>query len=259
MPRRAGRCIEPFVGSGAVTLNFGRPRNLLADTNRDLMSVYEMLKEHGEDFIEHCSTLFVPENNARDAFYALRAEFNRSTEARRKAALFVFLNRHGYNGLCRYNSRGELNVPFGRYANPRFPRERMQVFGTFLQDCELRHADFRDVIAESGSDDFVYCDPPYIPASETANFTAYAPNGFTARDHHDLAACCQAAAERGACVVISNHDTPLTRDLYRDADECIELSVARRISCHSDTRSPARELLVVFRPRVPALNPPAAA
>jgi DNA adenine methylase len=260
-PRGAGRCVEPFVGSGTVALNLGFPRSLLADANRDLVAVFSILQREGEAFIECCAPLFVPENNSRDAFYALRDEFNETTDARRKAALFVFINRHGYNGLCRYNLRGQLNVPFGRYINPQFPRERMRNFHAFLQTCEVRHADFRDVMRSTGTDDFVYCDPPYVPASETANFTTYARDGFSTRDHADLVTCCRDAAARGAWVAVSNHDSPMTRELYREADECHELTVARRISCVTETRHAARELLVVFRPRTSTngTEPPEAA
>jgi DNA adenine methylase len=251
-PPEAKRLVEPFVGSGAVGLNLGYPRNVLADANGDVISVYTALQREGDAFIECCAPLFVAENNCSSAFYALREEFNRTDDPRRKAALFVFLNRHGYNGLCRYNTKGKFNAPFGRYDGPRLPRDRMRVFHTFLQRCELRHADFRDVMAGTGTGDFVYCDPPYVPASATANFTGYARAGFTHADQLELAACCRAAAARGAYVLISNHDTPGTRELYRDADECHELVVARRISCKSATRMPARELLVVFRPRASA-------
>ena len=260
-PRGAQRCVEPFVGSGTVALNLGLSQNLLADTNHDLMSVYAILQQEGGTFIEACAPLFAPANNSKEAFHALRDEFNGTTDARRKAALFIFLNRHGYNGLCRYNTKGRLNVPFGRYEHPQFPRARMRTFHAFLQTCELQHADFRVVMTRTTAGDFVYCDPPYLPASDTANFTTYARDGFSARDHADLVQCCREASARGAWVVVSNHDTPVTRELYRDADNFHELSVARRISCQSETRHHVRELLAVFRPRgqTTGTDPPEAA
>lgn len=248
-PPTARRLIEPFVGSGAVALNLDYPDNLLADANADLVDVYRTLRREGPAFIERCAPLFTPRNNARRAYYAFRDEFNTTRDARRKAALFVYLNRHGYNGLCRYNGRGQLNVPFGRYVRPRLQQEAMQVFHHFLRKCQVRHADFRAVMAEAGRGDFVYCDPPYVPASATANFTSYARNGFGAADQIALAECAHAAVARGAWVVISNHDGPETRELYRHADACQELLVPRRISCVGNQRTPARELLVVFRPR----------
>ena len=222
--------------------------------------MFSILRQEGEPFIAECARLFVPENNCKAAFHALRDEFNRTSDLRRKAALFIFLNRHGYNGLCRYNTKGRLNVPFGRYHHPQFPRERMRIFHRFLQTCDLEHSDFRAVMAHAGAGDFVYCDPPYLPASDTANFTTYARDGFTTSDHADLVASCRAASARGAWVVVSNHDTAVTRELYRDADELRELSVARRISCHSETRTHVRELLAVFHPRASTgTDPPDAA
>jgi DNA adenine methylase len=240
------------VGSGAVALNLAHRHNVIADANADLIAVYRRLQQEGDAFIESCAPLFTPENNSAAAFYRLRDEFNTTTDAWRKAALFVYLNRHGYNGLCRYNARGRFNAPFGRYDNPRLPRERMRTFHAFLQRCDVRHADFREIVSDTGPGDFVYCDPPYVPASATANFTGYAQHGFTARDQLELVDCCRAAAARGACVVVSNHDTAATRDYYRDADERHELLVPRRISCDSANRAAARELLVAFRPRVAA-------
>lgn len=248
-PQGARRFIEPFAGSGTVALNLGYAQNLLADTNRDLIALFTALQREGETFVNYCAPLFSPEHNTSAAFYALREEFNATRNPRRKAALFVFLNRHGYNGLCRYNTKGKFNAPFGRYEGPRFPRERMLAFHAFLQRCELRRADFRAVMAGAAEGDFVYCDPPYVPASATANFTTYSQHGFGSRDQRDLAECCRAAADRGACVAISNHDTPETRQLYDGADEHQELLVPRRISCDSANRTSARELLVVFRPR----------
>ena len=250
VPRSATRLIEPFVGGGAVALNLGLPTGLLADTNPDLIDVYARLRESAESFVAECAALFTEAGNSAETYYERRKEFNGATDRRRRAALFIYLNRHGFNGLCRYNSKGGFNVPFGRYTSPRFPRDEMRAFAAMLQRCTLQHADFRPVLAQAGAGDFVYCDPPYVPASATANFTGYAPGGFTARDQSDLVACCTAAAQRGACVALSNHDTPETRALYRGADECRELLVARRISCNISKRTPARELLAVFRPPI---------
>jgi DNA adenine methylase len=249
VPAGARRLVEPFAGSGAVALNLGFERTLLADANRDLIDVYRELRRGGENFIAECAALFTEASNAADVFYARRVEFNApTTDRRRKAALFVYLNRHGYNGLCRYNLRGGFNVPFGRYVAPYFPREQMRAFRALLPRCDLRCADFRTVLAEAGPGDFVYCDPPYVPATATANFTAYARTAFGPAEQVELAAGCRAARDRGATVVISNHDTPETRALYRDADARHRLLVSRHISSNGAKRTKARELLVVYRP-----------
>ncbi len=251
-PPQTRRLIEPFAGSGAVALNLGFERNLLADTNADLIEIYRELKRSGEQFIATCEKFFTPRHNTAKTYYALRTQFNASTDHRHKAALFVYLNRHGYNGLCRYNARGGYNVPFGRYDAPYFPRKEMENFRRLLARCTLRRADFRSILAAAGDGDFVYCDPPYVPASATANFTAYARGGFGSHDQANLLAACLAATRRGACVAISNHDTPETRRLYAEADEIISLSVARHISRNGRKRTRAKELLVVYRPSGPA-------
>ncbi|MSU66353.1 MAG: Dam family site-specific DNA-(adenine-N6)-methyltransferase [Opitutus sp.] len=248
VPPGAARLIEPFVGGGAVALNLPLPAAILADANEDLISVYRELQRGGEKYIAQCAALFTPSANTAAVYYARRAEFNMTPNRGRKACLFVYLNRHGYNGLCRYNARGGFNVPFGRYKAPRLPRDALRSFHARLQTCELRHADFRDVLAEAREGDFVYCDPPYVPASATANFTAYAKGGFGPPEQAALAAGCRDAAHRGATVVVSNHDTPGTRELYAEADERRELLVGRRISCNAEKRAAARELLAVYRP-----------
>jgi DNA adenine methylase len=245
VPKHSTRLIEPFVGSGAVGLNLGFQRNVIADSNADLISLYRLLKRDGETFVDECEMLFCERKNHREQFYVLREEFNSTEDRRRKAALFVYLNRHVYNGLCRYNSRGEFNVPFGRYTSPHFPRAKMIAFSAFLRRCRIEHSDFRKVMAEAGKNDFVYCDPPYAPASATANFTAYAKTGFGPNEQKDLAECCRAARDRGAFVLLSNHDTPETRKLYRGA-QTRRLLVARRISCDGANRGHAKELLAIY-------------
>jgi DNA adenine methylase len=248
VPADARRLIEPFVGSGAVALNLELPA-VLADGNADLMGLYRELKRGGKRFIAECSALFTPEANTPEVYYARRVEFNAASDRRRKAALFVYLNRHGYNGLCRYNNRGGFNVPFGRYLAPGFPGTQMAAFQARLAHCALQAADFRPILAGAGPGDFVYCDPPYVPASATANFTAYSRTAFGPAEQVALAAAGRDAARRGACVVISNHDNPTTRELYADADEHHELLVGRRISCRPGGRTAVPELIVVYRPR----------
>lgn len=246
LPPDAERLIEPFVGSGAVFLNTSYPACLLADSNADVMNLYWIMQSDAPGFVRRCRQLFVPENNQEDRFYALRDEFNAATDLERRAELFVYLNRHCYNGLCRYNKSGHFNTPFGRYRSPKFPSREMTGFAAKLAGAQLATQDFRLTLAEAGDGDVVYCDPPYVPLSATASFTSYATGGFGAKDQRELVCCCLAATRRGATVLISNHDTPETRQLYKDAKIIVPLSVQRRISCHGAERHKARELLALF-------------
>ncbi|MCL5115695.1 MAG: Dam family site-specific DNA-(adenine-N6)-methyltransferase [Firmicutes bacterium] len=240
------RLVEPFVGSGAVWLNTDYPEALLADVNPDLIRLYATLQRHGEDFIQYCAQFFVSPNNTAERYYALREAFNHSTEDWEKSALFLYLNRHGYNGLCRYNAKGRFNVPFGRYAHPYFPKAEMQHFYHKSQTATFVCADFRTVMEGLGPGDVVYCDPPYVPLSRTANFTDYAAGGFGPREQEALARLAARLGREGVPVLISNHATDFTRGVYAGADLDV-FDVQRLISCDGANRRQAREILALFR------------
>jgi DNA adenine methylase len=242
------RLIEPFVGAGAVFLNTQYSRYLLADSNPDVIGLYQILHREQQRFIRYCDKLFSEKFNCESAYYDLRAEFNTSQNTRRRAALFVYLNRHGYNGLCRYNAKGVFNVPFGSYAKPTLPALAMQVFAEKLQRVDLQVADFSETLARARPGDVIYCDPPYVPLSTTAKFTGYSQRSFTDSHQTQLAALCRQAVRAGALVLISNHDTPFTQDLYRGAT-IKTLQVMRNISCSIHERKPVAELLALFGPK----------
>ena len=123
------RLVEPFVGSGAVFLNTDYNRYLLNDNNPDLINLYRILKKEGEPFIQFCRTFFTPENNSATKYYEFRHLFNTTDDRRLKSALLVYLNRHGFNGLIRYNLQHEFNVPFGEYKSLTFHSKRCDSSG----------------------------------------------------------------------------------------------------------------------------------
>jgi len=241
------RLIEPFVGSGAVFLaNAHRYTSIIAaDINPDLIALYTLLQAEGEKFIDECAALFSTHTNREDSYYRLRDEFNATTEPRRRAALFVYLNRHGFNGLCRYNRAGEFNVSFGRHTRPHFPRAEMLDFHRLTRRVQFRVADFRSSMAEAGPGDVVYCDPPYVPLTPTASFTGYASEPFTLDEQRALVDEARDAAQRGAIVLLSNHDTPETRALYAGA-HIRALQVRRSIAASAHSRGLVPELIATF-------------
>lgn len=240
-----GRLIEPFTGSGALFLNTDYRHYLLGDSNQDLIGLYKALQMEGPAFINECRNLFRPGNNHADAYYRLRAEFNACGDPRQRAALFVYLNRHGWNGLCRYNTDGAFNVPFGKYKHPRFPEEEMRRFCDRSRHAEFVHADFDVTIAQAQAGDVIYCDPPYLPLSKTANFTAYNGGVFSLNDQQRLVDSLRAAVARGASVLVSNHDTAESRALYAGA-HVESFMVQRNINCKGDRRGPVGEILASF-------------
>ncbi len=239
------RLIEPFVGSGAVFLNIDYSRYLLADNNADLIGLYQTLKEEGDDFIEYARNFFMRKNNTEKKFYWLRDQFNETTDVHLKSALFIYLNKHGFNGLCRYNQKGEFNVPFGRYTKPYFPEDEMKFFHKRARKAVFKRSDFIKTMKTAKPGDVVYCDPPYVPLSPTASFTAYTSGGFGEKQQLELAALAEELAANGVTVVISNHDTEFVHRAYAKA-ELVKFDVQRFISCDGANRGKASEVLAIF-------------
>jgi DNA adenine methylase len=243
------RLVEPFVGSGAVFLNADFKKYLLADTNPDLINLYLHVQKNDEQFIEYCQSFFTPKNNCEERYYQFRDQFNTSTDLRFKSALFIYLNRHCYNGLCRYNSKHEFNTPFGRYKKPYIPKKELDAFHLASQSAKFIHASFVDTMKQAKQGDVVYCDPPYVPLSKTACFTDYFSGGFGWDEQIELADWASKLAKKGIPVIISNHDTDNTRSLYQEAGAKTEGFLVRRtISCDIKNRQKIGEILAIFQP-----------
>jgi DNA adenine methylase len=240
------RLVEPFAGSGAVFLNTDFDNYLLADSNADLIALYQILQQQGEAFIERCAKLFTARCNNEAYFYRRRDEFNTTRDTERKASLFVYMNRHGYNGLCRYNARGIFNVPFGRYKKPYFPEREMCAFYEKAKHASFVHMDFASLMATVKTGDVVYCDPPYVPLSSSSNFTTYSAGGFDLPQQQQLAELAELTRQRGIPVLISNHNTTFTRKAYRAASNIKRFAVQRFISCNGNQRTQANELLALY-------------
>jgi len=240
------RLIEPFVGSGAVFMNTAYDEYLLADTNADIIHLYKYLQTEGEYFIQYCKTFFTASYNTKSEYLTNRRIFNTTTDTRLKSALFLYLNRHCFNGLCRYNNKGEFNVPFGKYENPYFPAEEMTAFFNKSKRATFMHADFRLSLSNATVGDVVYADPPYVPLTNTAYFTSYSIGGFSIKDQTDLRDLSLHLAEQDIPVVISNHSTEWTLQNYNEAT-IHEFDVQRFISANGSNRTKAKELLALFK------------
>lgn len=242
------RLLEPFMGSGVVFLNSEHASYVGGDVNEDLVSLYSLLSsKQSEDLISAAEALFIPENNTQKRFYEIRQEFNETSDRFIRATHFVYLNRHAFNGLCRYNSKGEFNVPFGNYKNAVCPSASMRGFSEI---SKKRHAkflckDFEHIFGLAEEGDVIYCDPPYAPLSPTSSFSSYAAGGFGKGEHERLASCCRQAAAKGVPVLVSNHDTEWVRTLYSGAT-IKTLNVHRSVSCKGDKRGKAPEVLALF-------------
>lgn len=227
-------------------MNTSYPQYFLADTNADLINLYQHLQTEGDDFILKCESFFSTENNDSERYYTYRTMFNQTKDTHLRAYLFLYLNRHGYNGLCRYNQQGQYNVPFGRYKKPYFPQKELRLFHKKSQQATLfKQADFHETFAQARPGDVIYCDPPYAPLDQISNFSAYSQKKFGKEQQIELTELALKTAKRGIPVIISNHDTVFTREQYQKAD-IYSFSVRRSISKNANERKMIQELIAVF-------------
>jgi DNA adenine methylase len=235
---------EPFIGGGAFFLAL-RSRGVvttaaLSDANPRLVDTYTALR----DDVEAVIAALEPLRNDRDLFYEVRARRHEDLSSAEAAARVIFLNKTCFNGLYRENRRGEFNVPFGRYTNPRIcDPENLRAVSRALQGVSIERHDFDDALATVRAGDFVYLDPPYHPLSRTASFTDYHGAGFGESEQRRLAESFAGLAGRGVSVVASNSDTPLIRELYAGFE--IEVVMAKRaINSKADARGKVHELII---------------
>jgi DNA adenine methylase len=225
------RLVEPFCGGLAVALGLSPKRALLNDANPHLINFYYWLQRGFIADIEMA--------NDESLFNRQRARFNEllatgGASSAEAAALFYFLNRTGYNGLCRFNKQGEFNVPFGRYKSIKYRRD-FTAYAPRIDRWEFTSVDFAALAI--ARDDFVYADPPY-----DVEFTAYAQGGFSWNDQRRVA---EFFAKHRGPVVLVNQSTKRIEELYRSLGYIVQhLDAPRRISCTGDRR-PAREVVAV--------------
>ena len=240
--------IEPFVGAGSIFLNTNYANYILNDINQDLINLYQILQTKPDAFIQDANALFIDKNNQSEIYYQFRKEFNASGDSYFRSLIFLYMNRYGYNGLCRYNKSGGYNVPFGKYKQPYFPEKELNYFAEKAQKARFVCEDYRETFIRAKANDVIYCDPPYVPLSKTANFTSYAGNGFGLDEQADLAnAAEEVSSQKSVSVLISNHDTIWTRKIYEHASKTKSIQVARTISQKGSKRNKVAELLVLYK------------
>ncbi|ECI9975133.1 Dam family site-specific DNA-(adenine-N6)-methyltransferase [Salmonella enterica] len=239
------RLIEPFVGGGSVFLNSDKhERFLLADINADLINLYQMLTIVPDSVIAEAMKAFRHLNDAEN-YTAIREAFNAwQLNAIERAAAFLYLNRHCFNGLMRYNLDGFFNVGRGKYKAPYFPEKELMAFRKKSSACVFMNAGFERTLRLAGDGDVVYCDPPYEPMPGTAGFTSYASGGFSWDSQVALAESCVAAHQRGAKVFISNSTAPRVIELYeRHGFTLHRVNARRSISSKGSTRETANDIV----------------
>lgn len=241
LPKTFNRYIEPFVGGGAVAFELNKENSLINDINPYLINTYKQIRDdlntvisYLDEFDDKISKI------GKTYYYAKREHYNEKIQANiydaEQAALFIFLNKHCFNGLYRVNSKGLFNVPYNNSKRASYNLDNLEAVEKFLRMTEITCGDFENAAQKAQARDFVFFDSPYAPLNPTS-FEAYTKEGFTKENHIRLAKVFQALTERGCYCMLTNHNTPFIMELYKDFKDYIDIvSVRRAINSNASKR-----------------------
>ena len=248
MPKTYGRYYEPFIGGGALLLDVQPKNAVINDVNEQLLNVYRQLKADAETVISILRELDSVECD-KEHYLKKRAEYNKKIAAHildaECAALTIWINKHCFNGLYRVNSKGLFNVPYNnKIGGVSMHEKNLRTIGLYLNsgNIEIREGDFEIACTDAKAGDFVYFDSPYIPVSETANFTDYTKDGFSYEDHCRLAELSKRLDDAGVKIMLSNNDVDLVYELY-DGFKIKGVDVKRAINRDASKRT-GKEVII---------------
>ncbi|OGO13040.1 MAG: DNA adenine methylase [Chloroflexi bacterium RBG_16_47_49] len=245
MPNKYGRYIEPFFGGGALYFSVRPSGGVIADSNPELVNLYQSVADNVEEII----ALLAECRNSEDAFYAIRALDYTTLSPTEAAARTIFLNRTCFNGLYRVNKKGQFNVPFGHYRNPKIlDEDSLLAASCLLSDTTIICGDYKDVLREQArSGDFIFLDPPYLPVSAYADFKRYTKEQFYEEDHMELADEVKRLHELGCHVILTNSNHPLVHEQYSLFPTEV-IQTKRYISCNGMGRT-GEDVIVTVPPK----------
>jgi len=253
IPDEYNNYFEPFIGGGAVfyalnntlhnTLN--PKKAFISDFSKDLITTYKTVRDKPEILAEELSSYEYNE----EFYYKLR-ELDRDQSKFKKlselqvAARFIYLNKTCFNGLYRVNSKGQFNVPFGKYKNPSFFKiENLKACSKALLNADIKHQDYKAILEKVNKKDLIYLDPPYSPLNKTSSFTSYTKDGFNNEKQIELRNFCIDLDKKGAKFLLSNSYTTLILDLYKDF-RIEALKAKRAINSNAKKRNSINEVLI---------------
>lgn len=234
---------EPFVGGGAVFFDLFPKKAELSDLNKELVTTYNVIKNDVESLIKSLKK----HKHDKEYFLKIRAKDLNKLSDLEIASRFIYLNRTCFNGMYRVNSRGEFNVPFGKYNNPLIcDEENLRRVSKALQKVSIKHQDYKEVLKKAKSGDFIYFDPPYHPVSKTASFTSYTAESFLDKEQIELRDTFVELHKRGCFVMLSNSDAPFINEIYSKIKgvKINKIMAGRAINSKASGRGKITEVLI---------------
>lgn len=241
MPKEYGRYYEPFVGGGAVTFELLPTNAIINDVNKALINAYRQICQAPDRFLQEIRRLDTEMwVDGKGYYYSLRERYNdklmKAEYDTELAALFVFINKHCFNGLYRVNGKGLFNVPYNNSRSKSVDEAAIRNVSNYLQSVTILDGDFEAACANARSGDFVFFDSPYAPLNPTS-FESYTKEGFDIESHRRLARYFQELTARGCYCMLTNHNTELINELYGDKGYKIDVvSVKRMINSDASNR-----------------------
>ena len=243
----SSRYFEPFVGGGAVFFDLHHKNATISDLNSELITAYSVIRDNVEPLIKSLKKHIYD----KDYFLKMRAMNPAEMSDADVASRFIYLNRACFNGMYRVNSKGQFNVPFGRYKNPIIcDEENLRAVSEVLQGVEILNADYKISASKAKAGDFIYFDPPYYPISSTSSFTSYTKDGFAEKEQIELRDTFAGLSSRGCYVMLSNSDTAFIRDIYSELKNVTITTVnaGRSINSKAAGRGKITELVITNYP-----------
>lgn len=248
VPNSYGTYYEPFIGGGALLLNERPESAVIGDVNEQLINAFAQLKADPRAVIRAVNALDEAVCD-KDYYLKIRERYNKKIEIHELdaecAGLMIWINKHCFNGLYRVNNKGLFNVPYNnKQTGKSIDEANLMSIGYYLENKKIQILcrDFEEVCESVKEGDFVYFDSPYIPVSETANFTDYTKDGFSYEDHVRLAKLYKRLGALGAKVMLSNHNVPLVYELY-EGFKIEAVDVKRSINSDASKRV-GREVII---------------
>lgn len=254
MPLAYKKYYEPFLGGGAVLLDLNPKEAVAGDTNFELINMYLQVRDRVENVITYLNSLDAAQLRAPDPkgyYYRVRENFNKNldTLSIEQAARFIYLNKHCFNGLYRVNSKGEFNVPFnGKITGNSCDPDHLRQVSKQLQNVRFQLRDFERCVADAQEGDLIFFDSPYAPLTPTS-FTDYTKEGFSYEDHVRLSKVFKELSDKGCYCILTNHDTELIRDLYKDYN-ITEVDVRRSINRNGSNRKGKEVIITNYDPKL---------
>ena len=249
MPQHYNRYFEPFVGGGAVLFDLQPEHALINDINKALINAYKIICENPEEFLRAVKQLDNEmQQNGKEYYYAKREDYNdklmRAEYDVELAALFVFINKHCFNGLYRVNGKGLFNVPYNQSKCASVDEKLIMDISQVLQGVTILDGDFEDACADAQQGDFIFLDSPYAPLNP-ASFESYTKEGFDMESHRRLARLYDDLTAKGCFCMLTNHNTEFINTLYGNKGYKIDVVSVKRL-INSDASNRVGEEVIIY-------------